>query len=208
MTIHTGDTYTITSDGATAIKSDGKTSRKMKYHPERDISAIAGEIDESDAWRILHDVATQLCGGCRTPVCPEHILIDGDGFVLSEWSGSRDGRFTAPEGYEPVWALGATAFQVFLGCHVFQGLGGKGQTRTAPVPTLRRELPELSNLIARCLDFDPKRRPSMGDVVKTASENLERCIRNKSEFPPLKPSESMSMPASADEIDRYWPEEM
>lgn len=203
--IHKGKKYVITTDGITAEKSDGSSTRRIKYYPERDIAALAGEIDELTAWQILHDVAKQ-CKDIKTPISPEHILIDGDGFILSEWSESGDARFTAPEGYSPVWALAAMVFYTYLGCHVFQGLGGKGQTQTAPIPTLRRELPELSNLIIRCLDFNPSKRPGMTEIVKIAEDNIKRCKSQQSDFPPLKKFSESKI--TADEIDAYWPEEM
>lgn len=205
MIIHKGDKYTISVSGNIAEKSDGKSIRKMKFFPQRDIATIAGEIDEMTAWRILHDVAV-AASKSETPISPNHIIMDGDGFVLSEWSESKDPKFNAPEGYDPVWALGATVFFVFLGCHVFQGLGGKGQTPTAPVPTLRRELPELSSLVGRCLDFSSKNRPSMKEIHAVSAENLERCGKMKSEFPPLKNNDNKII--SADAIDACWPEEM
>lgn len=203
--IHRGSKYTITTDGINAEKSDGNNVRRMKYYPERDIAALAGEIDELTAWQILHDVAKQS-KDIKTPISPGHILVDGDGFILSEWSESHDERFTAPEGYSPVWALAATIFYTYLGCHVFQGLGGRGQTKTAPIPALRRELPELSNLIIRCLDFNPSKRPGMSEIVKTAETNIKRCKAIRSDFPPLR--EISENTITADEIDSYWPEEM
>lgn len=206
MIIHKSKIYTITANGDVAHKIDSKSSRQMKFYPERDIAAIAGEIDEPAAWQILYDIASQLQNFCKPPICPEHIFIDGIGFVLSEWSESTDKRFIAPEGYEPVWALAATVFYVFLGCHVFQGQGGKGQTKTTPIPTLRRELPELSKLIALCLNFDAKKRPTLHEIAETASQNIERCKKMQSEFPPLKQAETESL--SPDDIDRFWPEEM
>lgn len=203
--IHKGKIYTITTDGTTAEKTDGNNIRIMKYYPERDITAIAGEIDELTAWQIMSDVAT-LSKDTKTPIAPEHIFIDGDGFVLSEWSDSEDERFIAPEGYSPVWALAATVFYVYLGCHVFQGLGGRGQTKTTLIPTLRRELPELSNLIIRCLDFDPTKRPEMSEVITISEDNAKRCKTIRNDFPALrKVSENV---ITADEIDTYWPEEM
>lgn len=206
MIIHKGEKYTIECKGDVAEKSDGGSLRTMRFYPERDASAIAGEIDEETAWRILHDVATQSLSNKVTPISPYHILMDADNFILPEWSESHDSRFTAPEGYDPVWALGATVFFLFLGCNVFQGIGGKGQSATAPVPVLRRELPDLSNLVASCLDFNPRNRPSLMDIVNVSKVNLERCSGERSEFPPLKPTECSALPL--DELDRYWPEEM
>lgn len=205
MEIHRGKIYIITTDGINAEKSDGSIVRRMKYYSERDISAIAGEIDELMAWQIMCDVASQAPNS-KTPISPEHIFIDGKHFVLSEWSESEDERFTAPEGYSSVWALAATVFYVYLGCHVFQGLGGKGQSKTAPIPTLRRELPELSNFIIRCLDFNPENRPNMSEIEKVAESNINRCESVRDEFPPLKKVDENKI--TADEIDTYWPEEM
>lgn len=205
MQIHKGIKYTICAEGNSVRKSDGVTEVTMPYYPERDASALAGEIDELTAWRILHDVAAQAQGS-DTPVEPEHIMIDGAGFILNPFSRSLDTKFTAPEGYEAVWALGASVFYIFLGCHVFQGLGGKGETPTAPIPTLRRELPELSGLIAACLAYDPKRRPSLQRIVEVADYNLVRCGRNVMEFPPKKRNYETGI--SSDDLDYGWPEEM
>lgn len=206
MIIHKGKKYTITAEGNVAFKSDGKSSKKMKNFPERDINPIAGEIDEITAWIILRDIATQLSEFSTTPVIPEHIFIDGNSFKLSEWSGSTDKRFIAPEGYDPVWALGATVFYTFLGCYVFQGLGGEGQTLMTPIPTLRRDLPELSRLIVTCLNFSPQQRPSLQEIIGTASINIERCKSIQSEFPPLKMADTHA--EQIYDIDSYWPEEM
>lgn len=206
MIIHKGKKYTIETDGINAVKSDGSSSRSMKYYPERDVSAIAGEIDELTAWKILHDTASQMTapGADKIPVSPDHILIDGDGFLLAEWSESFDQRFIAPEGYSPVWALGASVFYIFLGCHVFQGLGGKGQTPSAPVPCLRREMPELSNLISRCLDFDPANRPAVKEIIRLAHESIKRCESKKQLTPPVKPYGTFQV--SKDQLDILWPE--
>lgn len=204
LTIHKGNKYTIISDGINARKTDGTDTRTMKYYPERDIAALAGEIDELTAWRIFYDVAKNA--ELASPISPDHIFIDGDGFVLSGWSGGKDKRFLAPEGYCPVWALGATVFFVYLGCHVFQGLGGAGQTATAPVPTLRRELPELSALIVKCLAFNPVARPKMSEIERIARENMKRCETIRIDLPPIKKIPGNNI--APDEIDVYWPEEM
>lgn len=205
MLIHKGDKYEITQEGEVATKSDGATHRTMKFYPERDIYNISGEIDELTAWQILHDIANQA-QTVKTPISPDHILIDRTGFHLSEWSESKDFRFVAPEGYSAIWALGASVFYAFLGCHVFQGLGGKGQSPTAPIPTLRKDLPELSSIIDRCLDFQLQKRPALKEIVELSKVNISRCKSLQPEFPPLKTSENNKI--SLDEIDRHWPDEM
>lgn len=203
-TISNGPRYIITTDGQTAEKSDGNSSRRMKYYPERDAGAIAGEIDETTAWTLLRDIAVEA-GKTHVPICPEHILISGDNFILSEWSESTDPRFMAPEGHDPVWALAAATFYIFLGTYPFQGLGGKGQTATAPVPTLRRQLPELSSLIARALSFDKTKRPTLNEIAQTAEANLTRCRNSATEFPPLK---NTAKPTDYEEYDQLWPDKI
>lgn len=210
MLIHKGDRYTIALEGDTVRKSDGKGEITMPYYPERDATGIAGEIDELTAWEILRDVAGQA-EGADTPVSPEHILIDGPRFILNPHSRSQDRRYMAPAGYDPVWALGASIFYIFLGCDVFQGRGGKGETATTPVPVLRRELPELSRLVADCLAFDPGKRPSLKTIAETAEKNILRCRENLSEFPPVRLNEGEDpkiMKISDDDLERWWPEEM
>lgn len=200
-----GDRFCISTDGVTAEKTDGKTSRQMKYYSERDIVAIAGEIDELTAWKILRDVALQASKS-STPISPSHVFIDGTGFVLSEWSESLDQRFVAPEGYSEAWALAATVFYVFLGCHVFQGLGGRGQTPASPIPVLRKNLGELSSLIVSCLDFKPAKRPTLAEIADIAEKNIERCNGIKNELP--RKDIYNHNKVTADEIDSFWPEEM
>lgn len=205
MQIHKGTKYSIYFNGKEAEKHGGNTTLAMRYFTERDVSAIAGEIDEQTAWQIMYDIAKQA-DSCNTPIAPEHIFIDGNSFHLSEWSESTDYRLTAPEGYSVQWALAASVFYIYLGCHVFQGLGGAGQTPTSPIPTLRRELPELSKLISRCLEFDKNKRPKMNEIIHIAGENLERCKKLRKEFPPLKSAKCAIV--NAENMDKYWPDEM
>lgn len=206
MIIHKGDSCTIEASGAGAVKERDGIRKEVPFYPERDVEAVAGEIDERSAWQLLHDVAV-AAAACATPILPSHILIDGNGFRLSEWSESTDLRFEAPEGpcgeSARVWALGATLFFVFMGSHVFHGLGGRGQASTTPVPVLRRELPQLSALVGRCLQFSPSGRPSLVEIVAVAEKNLERLGTDDSVTSrPLKKTETEI------DIDEAWPEEM
>lgn len=206
MILHKGIQYTISLDGDKAVKTGSdRPPRTMRHYPERDSSALAGYIDELTAWRLIRDVASEARSSA-TPVSPEHIFIDGEGFTLSPWSESSDPRYAAPEGYDPVWALGATVFYLYLGCHVFQGLGGAGQTATTPVPTLRRQLPRLSRVIADCLNFDTGRRPSLEALCATAESNMDRCGKCQPEFPPLR-NETADQNID-DNLEAVWPEEI
>lgn len=207
MYIRINDRYRLDAANSRVIRVDaaGNATGSMAWYPERDADALAGDIDELTAWTLICDIAAEMRDS-GTPVSPRHILIDGAGFRLSELATSHDARFTAPEGYSAVWALGATVFYLFMGCHVFQGLGGKVQTAATPVPVLRRELPELSETVARCLDFSPSRRPDTEELTRIARANIERCKKTAREFPPLR--EAPAKVYGHDETERLWPEEM
>lgn len=222
--IHIGERYKITTDGSRAFKTDGENTRSMDYCEKRDTSALAGAIDEKTAWQIIRDIARQkdrdfMRGGAymrevTTPISPEHILIYDNlnselsmEFQLSPWSESHDQKYTAPEGYSDVWALAATIFYLYLGCHVFQGLGGKGQSPNTPIPTLRKELPELSELLVRCLYFDPKKRPEIMEVANIAGRNLERLSKTDN-LPKRKLKHKQNQQSIIDDIDILWPEEI
>lgn len=201
MILHKGERFTIESRGNVAVKSDGTVSREIPLFRERDAMAIAGEIDEHSAWRLLRDLASQA-KDTKTAVIPSHVLIDGQGFRLSDWSEGRDKRFEAPEGYDPVWAIGATTFFIFLGCHVFHGLGGAGQSASTPVPVMRRELPRLSRLVGQCLAFSPAERPSLAEIESEAERNLQHLDSQPPEQNKLKRKKEVI------DIDEAWPEEM
>lgn len=172
-------------------------------YPQRDASALVGELDELSAWHLLYNIATQA-QTLTLPIFPENIFLDGFDFVLCDAFANPDECFIAPEGYEPAWALGATVFYLVLGCHVMHGRGGKAQTSSTPIPTLRGEMPQLSRMIKRCLDFNPQMRPSIEEIASDAEKNMTRCKAQRSEFPPIKENHES---VTAD-IDKFWPDEM
>lgn len=212
--IHKGPVYTIGiepgADGrmeAVKVSQDGR-QRREPYYPGRDVTPLAGLLDESDVWRLMADVAKALISGAKTPVCPAHILSDGGPeFTLNPWSSSLDKAYCAPEGYEAVWALGATAFFMTLGCPVFYGYGGRLQREHTPVPAMRRSWPELSALVARCLDFKPSRRPAIQEIKDLSSRALMRLEAEQKRSRPLKPEAARSvLTHNSDGLDRLWPE--
>ena len=204
MIIHKSDKYTITTDGITAVKTGPEGAREMPFFPERDVEAVAGEIDELTAWQLLYDLAVQA-PVLQTPVMPSHIFIDGNGFRLSEWSASEDSRFTAPEGYCKIWAIGATVFFLFMGCHVFHGLGGKGQTSTTPIPKLRKDLDDLNRIVEKCLRYRKEERASFEELMTVARINRERLSNRAIRGPKRKVRKSGP---SSTTLDELWPEVM
>lgn len=204
-TIYKGERYSISTDGTTARKTDGKDNREMSFYPERDVTALAGDIDELTAWQLIKAVASQAAS-LDTPVLPSHILIDGDTFRLAEWSASTDRRFTAPEGYSAVWALGASVFYLYLGCHVFHGLGGEAQSATTPVPLLRKDLGDLNALVGACLQYDPVKRPGLEYVLRVAEKNISR-LKSLPKMERKKKKEN-TIDGQASQLDMLWPDEM
>lgn len=204
-TIYKGEKYEITTDGIRAYKTGGTTKREMPFFPERDIEALAGDIDEETAWRIVLAVANGW-EEKPTPINPAHILIADEGFMVSEWSESTDNRFEAPEGYCAVWALGATTFYMTMGCHVFHGLGGKAQTPSTPVPLLRKDYPELNALVGACLQYEKAKRPEMGSIAGIALKNIERLGKMSQERRKKKNIENGQ--EGRTELENLWPDEM
>lgn len=208
--IYRGERYRIEAEGATARKIPVGTSGpeaseaiEMKYCPERDVTGIAGCVDEADAWRLLLDVASAAKEHPEVPVCPAHVLIDGDGFLLSTWSRGLDPGYVAPEGYSASWAIGATLFYVLMGTPVFHGAGGAGQTATTPVPNPGSRMQALGETVARCLAFAPAGRPSVEELAETARRRLERLAGATAERKRRKEKEE-----SADSLEDVWPEEL
>ncbi len=213
MLIHKGKNYIIEaehgSDGTYRAYKTAKDGSRREgiFYPERDCTALAGDTDEYTAWMIIRDVATQLASGSRVPVDPSHIMIAGAGsFKLCEWCSSHDRRFMAPEGYEPVWALGATVFYLVLGCPVFQGGGGGYQQASTPVPMMRRNTPELSALVGKCLCFKPSGRPSVLELKEAAVATIKR-IDSTESVRPFKQAHT-SPQFVPDMLEKLWPEEM
>lgn len=187
--------------GEKALKRGPKGTVEMPYYPERDVEAIAGEFDERSAWRLIGDIAAQASPE-KAKIAPSHILIDGNGFHLSEWAQGEDARYIAPEGYDPVWALGATVFTLMMGCPPFQGRGGRGQSAASPIPTLHKDMPELSRVVGRSLSFHKASRPDLEALVAIARENLSRWA-NYVDARPLK----SGVATTPDSLLSGWPED-
>ena len=203
MIIYKGEKHIIRAKGTIAEKEGPDGVREMKYYPERDVEAIAGEIDELTAWQLMHDIAAGT-EETDTPISPSHILIDGDRFKTAEWSEGYEEAYMSPQGYSPSWALGATIFFVFMGCPLYQGEGGKIQTATTPVPTLRKGLEELSRTVGRCLAYNPEERPSMKELKAVALRNIERLKKEKPKGRNMK----RIFGEEKTSLEESWPEEM
>lgn len=126
---------------------------------------------------------------------PANILIDSNGnycisdFGISVKYGVRDDRyfdiesggtvlFMPPERFEEngtstsasdIWALGATVYELITGDVPFGNEGGKAQKEGRKIPPLSTDVPRaVRNLVASCLNPDPKKRPTAGQIARIA----------------------------------------
>lgn len=191
----------------------------------RSMECLSGTFRETISWQLLTQIASALDylegeGYCHGGVDPSNILWDGKDFLLGGFgtihrSGTMperghpdDFRFSAPEGSvdvrSDVWSLAASVFLLVLGSEVFNGLGGRAQQAASPVPYLRKSMPELSDLLCRCLAFNPSERPSAGNLYKEAEKAL-RQYREKALTRPVKSAqEQRSVKPDSD----FWPDAM
>ena len=197
----------------------------------RSVDGIAGYMSEQSIWQLLRDIASALAalhqaGLVHHDVKPSNILWGRSGFMLTDFGSCHQVdagkkadavaadessfRFDAPElvrgvqtAGSDIWSLGATAFNLFMGCHVFNGLGGRAQHEGSPLPYIRKQLPELSSLVCQCLTFDFAQRPTAQAVHEVALQQMERCAKQKKERK-LKVRDDAPATAAAD----FWPDEM
>lgn len=168
--------------------------------------AIAGYADERTLWLMLRDIARQLRqlhtqGQIHGAVNARHVTIQGKTFVLCEKTIAHENAPTSAP--DDIWALGALTYQLALGCELFGGRGKKAQKADTPLPVLRHEWNELSQLVRQMLDYAPAMRPTAESVEGAAERALARPIA-----PHWKPRKSAlaEHELSTDELDRLWPE--
>lgn len=164
------------------------------------VEGAAGCFREKMIWELIEAVSGALSeihgkGYGHFDVKPSNILWDGNRFILSDFgaccaldkkypketaSDSSSFRFDAPElktqrcSASDIWSLGATVFNLYMGCYVFNGLGGKGQHCDSPIPYMRKSMPKLSKLVQKCLAFSPEKRPAAEEINSVARAELER----------------------------------
>ncbi len=161
------------------------------------LAEIAGYTCERAVWRLI--AALTAAGACPAP---ERIAADGDRWLVG--AGGIAPQFRAPEGDSLAWAVGAAAFYALMGVAVFDGRGGAVQQPSTPLPRIGAAhcSAALSDLIARCLDHDPGRRPSPADIARAAAGAIDA---------PATPPRRLSHPAGrsyARSMVAFWPDEM
>lgn len=185
----------------------------LPYCEGRSVEGLAAHFSEKMIWKLIMDISCALSaihkrGYVHLDVKPSNILWDGRKFVLSDFGAcvkpdvmnqyntaadTSSYKFDAPELYKQsysasdIWSLGATIFYLYMGCHVFNGLGGRGQHKESPIPYMRKSLPKLSQLVQKSLNADPTQRPSSSQVYEIACLEIQRIAavskeRNRKRF--------------------------
>lgn len=180
------------------------------------IEEIAGYMSERHVWQLLHEIASALLGAecSHHTITASRIAWDERRFSLLTVNDEAEDayRFEAPEASRGqvgaasyVWSLGAVAFYMYMGCHVFNGRGGASQTVDSPVPFMRKDLKDLSETLQRCLSFDPQKRPTAAQLCETAKAQLKR-LQTSVPRRELKAGSDAHIVAAA--VGDFWPEEM
>lgn len=218
------------------FEADGLYCIVMPLCEGRSLNNLTGYMKEKDVWMVMHDVGTALHALhlhhiVHHDVKSSNILLRDGHCYLSDFgscieekkttkydrieSDNSSFRYEAPEVMRnqtvtasDIWSLGATVFHLFMGCHVFNGMGGRNQHEKSPLPYMRKELPELSELVCQCLAFNPSDRPTAQTIVATALEMLEKTNSNDCH----KTSRPLRLEKQPDwqakDSKDFWPEEM
>jgi len=214
-------------------KIEGFWVMEMPLCMGRSVDGIVGYMSEHHAWNLIYDIASalsalHLVGMGHFDVKPSNILWDGQRFVIADFGACRkldisqkeclvasddsSYRFDAPElmkgvcvSASDIWSLGATVFNLLMGCHVFNGLGGRAQLENSPVPYMRKNMPVLSEWIVRCLAYDYKLRPTASEIVAISGKQMNvQSLKRRERI--LRKEEDLI--ASVENKTYFWLEDM
>ena len=171
---------------------EGRPYLVMQYCENGSCSSMAGRADEQDVVKFLHDVAAGLeylheHHIIHQDIKPDNILLDDNcNFLVTDFgisvastdtaeAGGASGgtrAYMAPERFQgvtesasDVWSLGATAVELLTGNPPYGEHGGLLQAEGEPLPELPASLqPEVKALILSCLEQDPARRITAGQI--------------------------------------------
>lgn len=184
---------------------------------KRYTSDFAGHCNESSAWQIIKEISQQLIEHKQHVVNPFIIEIGEDGHFTLMPSETQASGFDAPEvnnnqrtEASAVWSLGATVFHIVMGLQVMNGKGGTGQSETSRLPYMRSEWPVMSELVQKCLCYQPSQRLTLQQVLGIATEQYNRCkeeIRRGPKFKQASETTPNGMINASDDM-AFWPETM
>lgn len=213
-----------------AFLSDEKINAMvLPYCQGRSVDAVAGFIDETLLWQLIRDVSGALRyihsqGWIHLNIAPSNILWNGTSFLLTDFGTctaadvATDGIVVENESYQyaapervskpsyacDIWSLGATVFHLFMGCHVFNGLGGSVQQSHSPLPYMRKTMPAMSELVMACLEFNPSDRPTASTIFEKASEEIIKLQLQQK----VRLQKPRALKKSHDYSCEFWPDDM
>ena len=121
-------------------------------------------------------------------------------FTPPEWSKSKNALTAESD----VWSLGASAFNLINGSFVFNGRGSVMQKENTKIPSLRRDIysEELSDVISKCLSYNPQDRPSPKELIVVAKRMLEKSYVKEHKINTFKNNNPTNI------HEDIWPEKM
>lgn len=167
----------------------------------RSVESIGGDVGEFALWNMLRDIAAALAaihsiGLVHGSIRPTHVLYTEKEFVITQPKVMSYYKMA-----DDIWDVGATIFFMCMGCYVFQGYGRKAQKRASPLPYMRKSMPELSEIVRNCLDFNIEYRPTAEQLFTISNNKLLNWTPRKRE---VRQTESHKINVSID----FWPDEM
>ncbi len=170
-----------------------------KYCQKGSANSLRGRLDEEGLIRFMRDTAQGLDylhthGIVHQDIKPENILIDDDdNYVLTDFGISNQSNakntygtpaYKGPERYQSdetipesdIWSFGATVFEMITGDVPFGDEGGLTQAAGEQIPALPADFKnkKIRDIVTRCLDSDPQKRPTAGEIVGELEDNDNR----------------------------------
>jgi serine/threonine protein kinase len=172
-----------------------------KYCEKGSALTLIGKMTEREILKFLKCTAEGL--NClhkhnivHQDIKPDNVLIDDENnYVLTDFgiTGQADKEikggtpaYMAPDFFNgqrriatpetDIWALGVSIFELITGDVPFGEDGGKAQSKGVKVPVLPKVFKNktIRRIVYRCLDFNPKNRPSAEDILQELSDMNNR----------------------------------
>lgn len=171
---------------------EGRPYLVMQYCENGSCSSMVGRMEEDDLIKFLHDVSAGLeslhdHNIIHQDIKPDNILLDDNcNFLVTDFgisvnadngiydsNGMSGGTraYMGPERFKGItnnasdmWSLGATAVELLIGNPPYGEHGGLLQAEGEPLPELPKLQPEVKELIRRCLDENPAKRPRANEI--------------------------------------------
>lgn len=171
----------------------------LPYCENGSVSSMVGRCEETDVIKLLHDVSSGLAflhthNVLHQDIKPDNIMLDDElNFLLTDF-GISTGRgdqaatyggtraYMSPERFAghsdekgDVWALGATAYEMFTGNPPFGDHGGLVQSQGEAIPPIDNVplQPEMRKLLRSMLDPDPAKRPTPAQIADITGRYLQ-----------------------------------